>query len=899
MKRSGVLLAVFAAVLVALSWPAVTWAEGPSDEPEPVPSLDPDWSASFVPPAVPRLRAPATLCTPLDAVFYAATDWLRLAQKLRANPSACAQYYVSVPPLAADKTALRNNQAGPIRALGSQFHAMAEINVSGWATWVAAAAGRTWFDAGVEARRRMAAAGFDVNAGDLWAVNEFSSAVRTGAGNARQNMRELVRGLYAGDGGEPVEGLVWVTGIGQPTANLELYKNNVKLWLGDEPFWSDMTRYVRFFSQEVYGSVANWAVPGTTPQGRLGPLVDYVEHFGTLAGHAPADVATASGFLAEADAPLANAAWPRPGFGWPPVANPVPYTLAQSYVAAQVYALRHQQAPRPSQAWGFAWSPLFLPGEPVIPDFTSKTAAILDTLAAAIHTSDGPSDDAGSGACGPDLSLCTGDLAGSSFNPAWHSFNTWSQPVAADRSAIVQANTATEITLDASDADGDTLTYTVLSQPLNGTLTGNGSMVTYTPTPGYSGPDSFTFRVNDGVMDSRVATVSITVNAGPTITLDPAGPIEEGSAPITLGAHAGDPEGAPVTLTWSTSAGTLVPDGESATLAVDDGPATVHVTVTADDGSGGKAEATIDVEVENVAPTADAGGDVSGVWGVPLTLGGAEPTDPSAADTAAGLTATWRFGDGTSGRGPGATHVYTEPGTYTATLTTRDKDDGESSDTAIVTVEPRPASLDLATAPALDAASAVARVRIGDAKDATSARLAGHTVRLSVGSTTCTAVTNADGLARCTLDGATLPLGPATVTARFGGDELYSAARSTSQVVLYRLPAGGAFAVGDRSAAGLVTFWSPSWWLVNDLSGGSAPPSFKGFTHPAATGWTAEPGLGRAPAVVPEWMGVVVTKEVTKDGSVTTGGETRLVVVHVDTYDPSSVGRGTVVADVS
>src|SRR5262245_18671047 len=43
-------------------------------------------------------------CRPLRAVFYAATGSLSLAQALAADPSPCAQYFVSVPPLAADKT---------------------------------------------------------------------------------------------------------------------------------------------------------------------------------------------------------------------------------------------------------------------------------------------------------------------------------------------------------------------------------------------------------------------------------------------------------------------------------------------------------------------------------------------------------------------------------------------------------------------------------------------------------------------------------------------------------------------------------------------------------------------------------------------------------------------------
>src|SRR5207248_3022261 len=37
----------------------------------------------------------------LQAVFYAATDWLRLEQKLASDPSPCADYYISIPPLSA------------------------------------------------------------------------------------------------------------------------------------------------------------------------------------------------------------------------------------------------------------------------------------------------------------------------------------------------------------------------------------------------------------------------------------------------------------------------------------------------------------------------------------------------------------------------------------------------------------------------------------------------------------------------------------------------------------------------------------------------------------------------------------------------------------------------------
>jgi MYXO-CTERM domain-containing protein len=50
-----------------------------------------------------------------------------------------------------------------------------------------------------------------------------------------------------------------------------------------------------------------------------------------------------------------------------------------------------------------------------------------------------------------------------------------------------------------------------VTQPINGTLTGTGAALTYTPAAGFSGNDAFTFTVNDGTADSAPATVSVAV----------------------------------------------------------------------------------------------------------------------------------------------------------------------------------------------------------------------------------------------------------------------------------------------------------------------------------------------------------------------------------------------------
>ena len=65
-----------------------------------------------------------------------------------------------------------------------------------------------------------------------------------------------------------------------------------------------------------------------------------------------------------------------------------------------------------------------------------------------------------------------------------------------------------------TDVDGDALTAILVSGPAHGSLTLNADgSFTYTPAANYNGPDSFTYKANDGQADSNVATVSITVGA--------------------------------------------------------------------------------------------------------------------------------------------------------------------------------------------------------------------------------------------------------------------------------------------------------------------------------------------------------------------------------------------------
>jgi VCBS repeat-containing protein len=143
-------------------------------------------------------------------------------------------------------------------------------------------------------------------------------------------------------------------------------------------------------------------------------------------------------------------------------------------------------------------------------------------------------------------------------------------PTADSQLVSTNEDTPKVITLTGSDtqtASAD-LTFTIVTGPTNGTLNPGttGATQTYTPNANYNGPDSFTFKVSDGTVDSAPATVSITVDA-------------VNDAPVNSG-----PAAQSVTengsLTFSTGNSNLISIAD-----VDAGTNAVKVTLTATQGT--------------------------------------------------------------------------------------------------------------------------------------------------------------------------------------------------------------------------------------------------------------------------------------------------------------------------
>jgi hypothetical protein len=516
---------------------------------KPVPSLTPAatqklWRAE-VARAKHRSRVLSdTNCRTARAVFYAQTDWLRLATKLAQTASACAQYYVSVPPLITDKTQPRSNQAARIRALGASFHAVDEVSYTGWNGWVAAGNG-TWYDAGVLARQRMAAAGFRTSAGDTWAMNELSSAVRAGTGAARRNALDFLRGL-TNDG---VRGVVFTAGVGQPTPDLTTYQINLQDWLQDTAFWTEVSSYVSDWAQESYGDIRNYAVAGASPQQRRDALVQYLGHQESLANAGPAGVATGRSLLQQTYVPFGNAAWAwSSSYGW----TAAPVETMEDFVSGQVYAARSFAVTTGAgvDRLGFAWAPSNTQGLSTA-DFNAQTDAVLVRLAAAIHDSDVPSSDPGAAACAP--SWCTTTLDGSAFVGGWQSFATWLPTVPAFSSAPISATAGTPAgpltvqlqTSGRADAAPTPRTVTVSSSSATGAFSAaaSGPWSTTLTLAIPQGSSSAAFFYNDATAGTPTITAVLDggASATQTETVAPA----PGTPPTSAAPRASTPTATP------------------------------------------------------------------------------------------------------------------------------------------------------------------------------------------------------------------------------------------------------------------------------------------------------------------------------------------------------------------
>ena len=255
---------------------------------------------------------------------------------------------------------------------------------------------------------------------------------------------------------------------------------------------------------------------------------------------------------------------------------------------------------------------------------------------------------------------------------------------------------------DPSTVDAGSLTYAFDCGLGAGYVTGPSSTSCPTTTPGSRNVKG-KITDKDGGFTEYTATVTIS-NVLPTA--DAGGPytVNEGS-PVTITGTGSDPDGGAVSFLWSASpAGCTFGDATLASTTVtcaDNGSFTLTLKVTDNENEFTTDDAAL--TVNNVAPIVNAFNGATINEGGTYTSSGTF-TDPGA-DT---WTATVNYGDGTGTQplalGPGKTfslsHVYTDDtgGPFTVTVTVTDDDTDSGSNTASVTVNNVPPSLNVGAA---------------------------------------------------------------------------------------------------------------------------------------------------------------------------------------------------------
>ncbi|WP_420629758.1 Ig-like domain-containing protein [Candidatus Leptofilum sp.] len=273
--------------------------------------------------------------------------------------------------------------------------------------------------------------------------------------------------------------------------------------------------------------------------------------------------------------------------------------------------------------------------------------------------------------------------------------------------------TAFSLTLNATDGDGDTITWSIQSQGTIGTASASGTgaskAIGYTPNANMNGSDSFVVRVSDGRGGMDDITVNVTINEqnDDPDAVDDSPSVNEQSSDNSLYPLVNDsiyPDtGETLTITAvgpTDNGGTVVNNGTSLTYTPDVAfIGTETFTYTIGDGRGGTDTATISVNVDDVnfSPVITEGTTISVTMdedGSPtpfnLTL---NATDPDAD------TITWSIQSGASngtasvsGTGTSKTVNYTPTTNYNGSdsfmVRITDGQGGVDAITVNVTIDP-------------------------------------------------------------------------------------------------------------------------------------------------------------------------------------------------------------------
>ncbi|MGF2736979.1 Ig-like domain-containing protein, partial [Marinobacter sp. DUT-1] len=262
------------------------------------------------------------------------------------------------------------------------------------------------------------------------------------------------------------------------------------------------------------------------------------------------------------------------------------------------------------------------------------------------------------------------------------------RPESLDSHITTPEDTPVTFELKAGDADGDELTYQILTQPEHGQIVQSGSLVTYTPSENFYGSDSLEFQVHDNEQLSGTATVTIEVlpvNDAPVADPHSATGPEDTAIPLSFSGS--DIESSPLTFA------VVTPPTRGEVIETDNGPVYLpeanffgqdSLEYVANDGELDSQPATYNLVVTpvNDAPTAkDVFAETEGGDPVVVTLIGEDVDSETLTYRLIEEPAHGQF----TGEAPEL--VYTpDPRFEGLEVLTYEVSDGELQDTATITI---------------------------------------------------------------------------------------------------------------------------------------------------------------------------------------------------------------------
>ncbi len=227
-------------------------------------------------------------------------------------------------------------------------------------------------------------------------------------------------------------------------------------------------------------------------------------------------------------------------------------------------------------------------------------------------------------------------------------------PTADPQSVTVEENSSVAITLSGSDPDGTIDSYAIYSNPSNGSLTGSGANLNYTPNVGFVGSDTFSFTVrdNDGALSSPASVaITVTESDGGTVNQAPIADFTFAANELAVsfaGGLSSDPDNGPSPLSYSWDFGDGTTSNATGPVHTYAASGSYQVTLTVSDGE------LSDAVTKTVTVSEDpvGGGEVSCTYAISNQWNSgfvAEISITNNGSTAIdGWTVNWSYTDGSA-----------------------------------------------------------------------------------------------------------------------------------------------------------------------------------------------------------------------------------------------------------